>query len=423
MGSNTRSNTYLNKISKYATGLSIISIVAIFFVGLVLPKGLNWFFVIGFMICFVVSIGWLRTGRLSGIFINERNLMSLSRFQLVLWTIIVLSAFLTIALIRISASMADPTAIPDPLAIALPEQLWTLLGISTASLVGSPLILSTKAQKKPTSQQQEAFFAGKVAKFDEENAKTIAANLMDTKGRKLSDKIFENAIIKNTTMPPEKNSLDKKRNDLNVELITLGATKDDLTKRLQTLAATKTTLTKSLQTFAKSKDKKEIDQVKTELEKNNNETLSIGSELSNTNEEIDAKNSELKEAQAQLLVLGKRTKTIVNEVKKLKNNAESSGILNVNADIKDASFSDMFQGDEEGNCNHIDMAKVQMFFFTLIIAFSYMVLLVNLILNSDATELGNFPKLSDGLVALLGISTAGYLGNKTGDKTKTVPKP
>jgi flagellar biosynthesis component FlhA len=69
------------------------------------------------------------------------------------------------------------------------------------------------------------------------------------------------------------------------------------------------------------------------------------------------------------------------------------------------------------------MAKVQMFFFTLIIAFSYMVLLVNLIMTKDATELNSFPELSDGLVALLGISAAGYLANKPGDKTKTVPKP
>jgi hypothetical protein len=32
----------------------------------------------------------------------------------------------------------------DPLAIAIPEQLWLLMGISTTALVASPLIRSTK---------------------------------------------------------------------------------------------------------------------------------------------------------------------------------------------------------------------------------------------------------------------------------------
>jgi len=322
MGSNTRSST----ISKYATGFSIISIVAIFVVGLVVPKGLNWFFVMFFMICFIVSIGWLRTGRLSGIFINERNLMSLSRFQLVLWTLIVLSAFLTIALARISASVADPTAIADPLAIALPEQLWTLLGISTASLVGSPLILSTKVQKEPTPKQQEGFIAKKVAKFDKENAKIIAANFI--KGKKLPDEQFREKIFENTTIQNEINSLADRKKEVEARL----------------------------QTLAQSKKRKAT----------------------------TANKLELKNIQAKELELEEKKENIAVGVKKIRDGAESSGILNYNVDIKDASFSDLFQGDEEANCKHIDMAKVQMFFFTLIIAFSYMVLLVNLILTSDA---------------------------------------
>jgi hypothetical protein len=337
-----------NTISKYATGLSIVSIVAIFVVGLVLPKGLNWFLVMFFMICFIALIGCLRTGRLSGIFINERNLMSLSRFQLVLWTLIVLSAFLTIALARISASVADPTAIDDPLAITLPEQLWTLLGISTASLVGSPLILSTKLPKKPNPKVREAFIAGKVAKIDEEDGELIAANFIAIRkkeketGEEYTEEEFTASLFLNTTTQ--------------VKLGTLAEVKNE-------------------------------------------------------------------ENKAQMLELEKRQKKIVARVKRIGADAERKGTLNSNADIKDASFSDLFQGDEKGNCEHIDMAKVQMFFFTLIIAFSYMVLLVNLILNSDATELDSFPELSDGLVALLGISTAGYLANKPGDKTETKPRP
>jgi len=51
----------------------------------------------------------------------------------------------------------------------------------------------------------------------------------------------------------------------------------------------------------------------------------------------------------------------------------------------------MFTGDEIANKGLVDVTKVQMFFFTLIIAFSYMVLLVNLIMTAEPIGLGGFP--------------------------------
>jgi hypothetical protein len=149
----------------------------------------------------------------------------------------------------------------------------------------------------------------------------------------------------------------------------------------------------------------------------------LEAELTTLAKEKEELEKEQKQKEARLTTLAKDKEKLEKKQKKIvavarAAGAERNGTLNFNVDIQDASFSDLFRGDEEANCTHIDMAKVQVFFFTLIIAFSYMVLLVNLILNSEAPELGSFPKLDDGLVALLGISTAGYLGNKPGDKTK-----
>lgn len=272
--------------------VSILMMVAIFLSGLFAPKGWNWALVMFFMIVFIALIGWLITGRFSGVFIIERYKMSLSRFQLVIWTLIVLSAFLTVALERVSAG------VPDPLAIALPTQLWALLGISTTSLVGSPLVLSTKVPKVLAPE-----------------AKKKVAQLF---AKKLSAR------------------------DIKVD-------EADPAKRALKIAA-------------------------------------------------------LKEAKA----LG-----IIDE------GAKRFGILDFNEKFEDAKFSDMFTGDELGNAGLIDMAKVQKFFFTLIIAFSYMVLLVNLIMTAEPAGLNSFPELSDGLVALLGISSAGYLTNKAPDHTPT----
>lgn len=95
------------------------------------------------MFVFVMFLGKWICGRPLGILVTERNLMSLSRFQIILWTLLILSAYLTIALQRIHAG------IPDALNIALDEKLWALLGISTASLVGSPLLLQSKKTQDP----------------------------------------------------------------------------------------------------------------------------------------------------------------------------------------------------------------------------------------------------------------------------------
>jgi hypothetical protein len=81
----------------------------------------------------------------------------------------------------------------------------------------------------------------------------------------------------------------------------------------------------------------------------------------------------------------------------------------------DARAPDLFQGDEVANAAHLDLGKVQMLFFTLILVFTYVVMLCRLFLplepGGDVAVKG-FPPLEQGMVALLGISHAGYLANK-----------
>jgi len=64
------------------------------------------------------------------------------------------------------------------------------------------------------------------------------------------------------------------------------------------------------------------------------------------------------------------------------------------------------------------LSKVQMFFFTVVIAVAYVVALWD-IMSTDAIYGANFtfPAVSDGMVALLGISNAGYLAAKGVDHT------
>ncbi len=98
------------------------------------------------------------------------------------------------------------------------------------------------------------------------------------------------------------------------------------------------------------------------------------------------------------------------------------GVLYANGAISDAAFSDMFEGDEVGNTAYVDPAKVQMFFFTVVAGLSYGMELYQWIAKKGyipADAKTAFPLVSGGLVAILGISHAGFLVNKSTTQTPT----
>ena len=229
-----------------------------------LSSGWNFLALIMLMLLFMITLGQNICGRPAGILINERKLMSLARFQMVLWTIIILSAYLTAAITRIKNG-----GIGDALGITLDKNLWGLMGISTASLIGSPLIQTSKKAEEP---------------------------------------------------------------------------KDEAVKKAET----------------------DLKEDETEIKKN------------------------------------------------------SQGVLYCNGEIKDAALSDMFEGDEVGDTAFVNVAKVQMFFFTVVAALSYGMDLFKWIGGQDFIKnSGAFPLLSGGLIAILGISHAGFLANKATTHTPT----
>jgi hypothetical protein len=90
----------------------------------------------------MITVGVSVTGRVWGILINERNVMSLSRFQAVLWTVIVLADFATILLGRAWQSL-PLTDVKD----LLRPDLLALMGISYASAVGTSIANANKSGK------------------------------------------------------------------------------------------------------------------------------------------------------------------------------------------------------------------------------------------------------------------------------------
>jgi cell division protein FtsL len=264
-----RKSALVDDNPRKATAALLLVLVALGVTAWYLPRGWNLIAALVLMTTFILILGKTLTGRSLGVLITDRNVMSLSRFQMLLWTVLIISAYLVIALERVRN--AD---IPEPLLIGIDWHIWALLGISTTSLVGTPLLYGNKKRTEPGDT-------------DEDTQQAVA-------------------------------------------------------KAARTLR----------------EDPAQVEQ---------------------------------------------------NRV----------GVLYGNNTIEDARFTDLFQGDEIADASFLDVGKLQLFFFTVIVATTYGVQLYQLIANNDLSDDVRLPSLNDGLLALLGVSHAGYLGTKGITQTRT----
>jgi len=319
-----------------------VEILLLFLVGMMTafaPEDSLWVWDLVFLsitallVVFFAAIGKSLTGRKLGIFINGRNRIDLSRFQVVLWTLLILPAYATIALERIRWLPLPPLPGNDPLQITMDPRLWALLGISATSLVGTTLTSSEKKKKEPEN---------KVFKQMED---------------KLRIRVEE--------------QLQRPTEVEKIEILSK--------QRIAGLAAP---------------DENRQAEIREQVRK-------------------DRLNEVLKQSARPL----KEAETL------------RQGLLAGNGSVDDAKFSNIFEADEVSGLNvtaagnqtsigsYIDISKVQMFFFTIIAICTYAVLLMNQFAQVLPASMDSFPALSDGLVAILGISHAGFLGNNAVDHT------
>lgn len=135
---------------------SILALIAaIAAIGVLLPRAgdgvtfgadatmFGWLAIAALMTLVGVVAGHGITGLGRGVLIDDRHRLSLSRLQMLLWTVLVLSGYLAAALANLGRGAAAP------LDVAVPSELWIAMGISTASLVASPAALAYKQRKRP----------------------------------------------------------------------------------------------------------------------------------------------------------------------------------------------------------------------------------------------------------------------------------
>jgi hypothetical protein len=253
MGASAVANQGRSSQLPYVGGLVVI-LAAIVIASVTWEPGQRftaWISYLALILIFIAIAGRGIAKRWSGLLIDKFNRMSLARFQLTLWTVLILGTILAIALGNVFAGVSQP------LAIRVPEQIWLVLGISTTSLVGSPLLQAPKAEQAPNVYQLE---------------------------------MIANQVPTAPTLP------------------------------------------------------------------------------------------------------------------------DYNGLLIAKDAPQEASWTDLFTGDEIGNFSYLDLAKVQMFFFTLVLAAAYAVAIGHLLYGHG--QITSLPDFDSSMTALLAISHAGYLTNK-----------
>lgn len=230
------------------------------------PLVVKWLLDLAIIAAFVVLVSIAITGAPIGFLVDERNKYSLSRLQLAVWTVVIASAVLAIALARLDAA--------DPLALSVPEAVWAVLGITAAASAGSPLIRSIKADRHREPDPVEA------------------------------------------------------------------------TRTLHRLGKASPAPTRAA-------------------------------------------------AEASRAAMESRTQ----------------GTIVVNVTPEEATWLDLFRGDETGNAAIVDLGKIQLFLFSLLVALAYAAAIASL-LATPAAEIAGLPDVSSSMATLLAISNGTYLANK-----------
>ncbi|MEL6236075.1 MAG: hypothetical protein AAFR46_16885 [Pseudomonadota bacterium] len=91
----------------------------------------------------MVIYGYWVTGRTYGALFDDRRKISLSRFQVIIWSVLVLSAFVAAALYMRTAD------------ITVPENVWALMGITVGSAAGSNMLKSAPAMQDKLRRNTE----------------------------------------------------------------------------------------------------------------------------------------------------------------------------------------------------------------------------------------------------------------------------
>lgn len=368
----------------------------------------RWIATMLIMLVLLAFVGFDINGRWAGFLIDSRYKFSLSRLQIMLWTVLALSAYLTIALTRALpggllssadpvaqqqkteciaravstseaqgetrdpvqlAAMAEEQCQPEPLNITFPPELLLALGISAASFAGSTLVQSNKKAKQIDVKPFENEVVAAQKKVAEADTDTNAK-------KKIWDDLAQAALIRE--------------------------------QAVKAVEAKKQAADAGTDEVPKAAAQRELVMAQALFERDSKKSEQAALEYREAQLKLEAAQAELKKARGSL-----ETRQFATE-----------GVLHKNADPREARWSDIFRAEEIGiNYKLLDVSKVQMAFFTVALITAYGFALAGLLQNTAAIRNPywvDLPAFSSTMNALLAISQATYLSVKTVDRSPTI---
>ena len=345
---------------------------------------LLWGILTALIVSLLVGLGLGTNGKWYGVLIDSRNRASLSRAQITLWTILALSAYLTIALVR-----SRPGALPEPKA----KDIELCITQRLQSAAGEQEIATWRVEHPEEAKIIQVNAAGECAAAQPLQI-TFPTELLLALGISTTSFAGSNLV----------QSLKRNRKDL--ELITGLKKKEQEAEALAN--AKKAAWASKNQVLGEAKERLEQARQQTSPEAGKLEAV-----VEYLIEELDQANQEQVEAMKAWEVIKAQREVEEREIQ---------GLLKVNEKPEQAALGEIFRGDEIGNYSIVDLSKVQMFLFTVALLVAYGTALGGLLQNSAAlfNPLGvDLPPFSSSLNTLLAISHAGYLSVKSIDQTKT----
>lgn len=105
--------------------------------------GPAWLISLALLAGMLGAIGWAARNRLDGVLIDRDNRISLSRLQLILWTVLLIGALQAAGIFNSVLAFPWPVDKPvmkGPLDIIVPPEIWALLGLGSFTAVAAPTI-------------------------------------------------------------------------------------------------------------------------------------------------------------------------------------------------------------------------------------------------------------------------------------------
>lgn len=380
-------------------GILVIGLAGVLPNGWTIPTPVRWVAIGAIIVAFMILLGRQIHGRLDGILIDTSYKISLSRVQLIMWTVVAFSALLAIGLERNRLVLTGQITHPEynALDIHFPPELLLALGISTASLATSSVITQNK-KESASSRRIELLEDERIqAARDQADAQTLIS---------AAQQEVQLATNEENRLRSELASYDERQQMLRTQMEQLrmalsaagqpslspaGDTTDLPEEALEAVPAVSPAET--LQTIQDQLEQIEMQKVRAQA----------GIQAIRERAALAAQ----READARAL-FERATRDLARIDDATRNKI---GVIYRNESPEQASWLDIFRGDEISNYQVVQVSKIQMFFFTIAIVLSYAVLLWALMSNAEAMSGPSLdlPEFSDTLNGLLALSHAGYL--------------